>query len=288
MALPANSHWLDQFEKGKPAGGHAGEVEAIPSAVPPAMTARRFPAPWRVDPAEARQAKMRSEDQGMLGGGAGSKKCATTTAAMTARMAIQSRHIDRMVALAAQLNARPAACPSGIVPRACPSGTALGTPAIAGGTVGTFGTIGTAGTHGTAETGWTETYEESAAIAEHDGRAPRERAEAFARLDPAWHPGDVPHRRWLQFVDDCGAFLDSGWPTRAQALGWGPLDLFGCDRHRPFARIDRLGLLWLLNGRRIVALTVDSATIMTSNGGRLTYRRVPNDPGQVLVWELTT
>jgi hypothetical protein len=72
---------------------------------------RRFPAPWRAEPipgghvvrdangqalayvysrqseSEARQAKMRSEDQGTLGGGAGSKKCATTTAAMTARMA---------------------------------------------------------------------------------------------------------------------------------------------------------------------------------------------------------
>jgi hypothetical protein len=34
-----------------------------------------------------RRAKMRSEDQGMLGGAAGSKKCATTTAAMTARTA---------------------------------------------------------------------------------------------------------------------------------------------------------------------------------------------------------
>ena len=72
---------------------------------------RRFPAPWRADkipggyvlrdangqalaylysrdnPTEAHQAKMRSEDQGTLGGGAGSKKCATTTATMTARTA---------------------------------------------------------------------------------------------------------------------------------------------------------------------------------------------------------
>jgi hypothetical protein len=30
MAMPANSDWLDQFEEGKPAGGHAGEMEAIP------------------------------------------------------------------------------------------------------------------------------------------------------------------------------------------------------------------------------------------------------------------
>jgi hypothetical protein len=28
--MSANSDWLDQFEEGNAAGGHAGEVEAIP------------------------------------------------------------------------------------------------------------------------------------------------------------------------------------------------------------------------------------------------------------------
>jgi hypothetical protein len=50
MAMPAHNEWLDQFEEGKSAGGHAGEVEAIPyPAVSPSMTSRRFPAPWRAD-----------------------------------------------------------------------------------------------------------------------------------------------------------------------------------------------------------------------------------------------
>jgi hypothetical protein len=30
MAMSADSKWLDQFEEGDAAGGHAGEVEAIP------------------------------------------------------------------------------------------------------------------------------------------------------------------------------------------------------------------------------------------------------------------
>jgi hypothetical protein len=34
MAMSANSDWLDQFEEGNTAGGHAGEVEAVP--IPPA------------------------------------------------------------------------------------------------------------------------------------------------------------------------------------------------------------------------------------------------------------
>jgi hypothetical protein len=65
------------------------------------------------------------------------------------------------------------------------------------------------------------------------------------------------------------------------ALGWGPHDLFGRDRDRPFARIDRAGLLWLLNGDKLVALTADTATIETRTGARQTYRRKPSEPGRV-------
>jgi hypothetical protein len=101
---------------------------------------------------------------------------------------------------------------------------------------------------------WTEREEERAGIAEFDRGAPRQWAEALARLDPKKPPGDVPPRRWLRFIDDCGHFLDGGWAARAMELGWGPLDLFGCDRERPFARMDRAGLLWLINGRKLVAL----------------------------------
>jgi len=139
-----------------------------------------------------------------------------------------------------------------------------------------------AGEHSTAN--WTEAHEERAAVVEFDGGAPRAWAEGFARLDRARPPDEVPQRRWLRFIDDCGQFLDEGWAAKAAALGWGAADLFGCDRHRPWARIDQAGLLWLMAGRRLVALTADSATIETSSGGRQTYRRVPNGPDQVLVW----
>ena len=55
-------------------------------------------------------------------------------------------------------------------------------------------------------------------------------AEALTRLDPARPPCDIPLIRWLRFIDDCGRFLDDGWAACAEGLGWGPLDLFGCDR----------------------------------------------------------
>jgi hypothetical protein len=93
-------------------------------------------------------------------------------------------------------------------------------------------------------------------------------------------------QRWTQFIDDYGRFLDDGWAERAAALGWGPLDLFGCDRERPFARLDRAGLLWLLHGRRLLALTADSARIETATGS-VTYYRMPVAAGRAaLPWEL--
>jgi hypothetical protein len=136
---------------------------------------------------------------------------------------------------------------------------------------------------------WAETQEERAAIAEHDGGAPRAWSEALARLDPCESPGGVPPRRWLQFLDDCGHFLDQGWAQRCAALGWGPLDLFGCDRERPFGRIDHQGLLWLLDGNKIVELHRDKAIIEMKTGARQTYRRRPVEVGRVvLAWELAS
>jgi hypothetical protein len=131
-----------------------------------------------------------------------------------------------------------------------------------------------------------EAEAERAAIVEHDGSIPHTWAEGFARLDPDRPPGDVPLRRWQRFVDDAGRFLDSPFCAVAAALGWTPCDLFGCDRNRPFARIDQAGLLWLLNGDRLVMLAEDAATIETRTGARQTWRRKPSEPGRVLVWDL--
>jgi hypothetical protein len=98
----------------------------------------------------------------------------------------------------------------------------------------------------------------------------------------------VPLRRWQAFIDDVGRFLDSSWAENASALGWGPLDLFGCDREQAFARIDHAGLCWLINGNKLVALSGSAAVIETRTGARQTYRRKPvADREAALVWELT-
>jgi hypothetical protein len=136
---------------------------------------------------------------------------------------------------------------------------------------------------------WTEAAAERAAIVEHDGKIPRAWAEGYARLHPDHPPGDVPLRRWQTFVDDCGRFLDTGWGKEVAALGWGPLDLFGCDRERPFARVDHAGLLWLVKGDKLIELDRHTALIERPTGAQQTFRRRPVAVGEiVLAWELAS
>ena len=134
---------------------------------------------------------------------------------------------------------------------------------------------------------WHDWYEGRAAIIEHDGAIPRDWAEGFARLHPDRPPSDVPRRRWQTFIDDCGRFLDT-WGAEALALGWGPLELFGCDGEKPFARVDQMGLIWFIKGGHVASMSMSAAVIETAIGVRQTYRRRPVAMGEVaLPWELT-
>ena len=131
-----------------------------------------------------------------------------------------------------------------------------------------------------------EVEEERTGIGRYNSDIPRAWAEGFARLDPNFPRGDVPPKRWWQYVNDCGRFLDNGWAGKAAAFGWGPLDLFGCSREHTFPRIDRAGLLWLLNGNRLLALSETTATIETRVGARWMVRRCSGGPDHlVLPWE---
>lgn len=103
----------------------------------------------------------------------------------------------------------------------------------------------------------------------------------ICRLDPNRPPVDVPRHRWERFVDDVGRFLDDQWADKAAALGWGPLDLFGCDRDRPFARIGPCGLLGLLNGNKLNCVVREHGNDRdTLQSGRY-YRRKPHEVGRV-------
>jgi hypothetical protein len=138
---------------------------------------------------------------------------------------------------------------------------------------------------------WTDTQEERAAIIEHDGGVPRAWAEALARLDPTEPPAGMPPEDWNRVIDAGCRLVDDGWHKQANALGWGPLELFGCDRTFPM-RPRAKGLLWRLgelcrdsDDTHLVALTAHGALVET--GERDIYlRRNPPVPGQVLTWEV--
>jgi hypothetical protein len=71
------------------------------------------------------------------------------------------------------------------------------------------------------------------------------------------------------------------WGEQAVALGWTPRDLFGLHKppdqphpsYRRLSRYDETGLIWLLQGRPVAALTAATAAIENPTGAITVYRR---------------
>jgi hypothetical protein len=115
--------------------------------------------------------------------------------------------------------------------------------------------------------------------------------EGGARLLSLQCPPFWPQRRWLVLQEDVRQFLQQ-WAACAAALDWSALELFGVSRNEPFARVDLMGVLPLLGGRRITELEHDFITWAGPTGSRLVYRRAQHHddrPGErILLWELAT
>jgi hypothetical protein len=62
------------------------------------------------------------------------------------------------------------------------------------------------------------------------------------------------------------------WAERA-ALGWDAPALFGCCRHRPLDRPGSAGLLWAINGGRLVELHRDWAVVELADGSWRIFNR---------------
>jgi hypothetical protein len=94
------------------------------------------------------------------------------------------------------------------------------------------------------------------------GRIPPHWVYGIARLESHKAPRDVPAHRWRQFINDCHTFLmaKENWAERSAGLGWHDFELFGCCRH-PLERLGSAGLLWAINGGRVVELHRDWAVI---------------------------
>ena len=96
-------------------------------------------------------------------------------------------------------------------------------------------------------------------------------------------PAHVPEDRWRQAIEDATAFI-SKWGAQAQAFGWTARELFGLHPvpERPAAnysrlsRYDTMGLIWLLHGKPVIALTATEAAIQEATG--VTVYRKLNKP----------
>jgi hypothetical protein len=93
-------------------------------------------------------------------------------------------------------------------------------------------------------------------------------------------PECIEEHRWELAVKDAESFVIR-WDERATALGWTADDLFGLaaipkhptpNSHR-LSRYDQTGVLWLLQGRKVVALTEKTAAIENPSGAITVYRR---------------
>jgi hypothetical protein len=118
-----------------------------------------------------------------------------------------------------------------------------------------------------------------------NGEGPTEWLRGLATLDPNRPPADFGGIWWRDLIRDAERFLPL-WGQQAADLGWTTLDLFGVHRLAPAARFSSMGLLLLVRGGRVVAITAGSAVIERQSKARLTYTRRPPEPQCAPIWEL--
>ena len=99
----------------------------------------------------------------------------------------------------------------------------------------------------------------------------------------------IPPNRWPQIQRDTRQLVERRWLHRALELGWSTADLFGCDQRAPWYRLDRSGLVLILEGHEVVKIDSRVATLGTRVGSVLRYRRrPPAEPPVALLWEILT
>jgi hypothetical protein len=103
---------------------------------------------------------------------------------------------------------------------------------------------------------------------------PGQWADGFAALAVGPPLDGYTPKEWHQLIEDAEHFLDD-WAQEAARQGWSVLDAFGVHVRAPAARYDGMGLVPLIRGGKIVALTGDHATIRMPSGSELTVLRRP-------------
>jgi hypothetical protein len=94
----------------------------------------------------------------------------------------------------------------------------------------------------------------------------------------------LSHEQWLGLLSDAENFLKR-WGSAAHLLGWTSLDLFGVHPVAPAARFDVMGLIPILNGAEVLALTNQTATMRRVSSAVQTYSR-PKVSGAIVISQL--
>src|SRR5262245_52976645 len=98
-------------------------------------------------------------------------------------------------------------------------------------------------------------------------------------------PDYVDADRWHRTIADGKRFVGL-WGGQASRLNWTNREVFRLQKlpaeqhpsYRRLSRYDCVGLVWLLDGREVVALTADTATIKNQTTGTITVFRKNNRP----------
>ena len=80
----------------------------------------------------------------------------------------------------------------------------------------------------------------------------------WPRVVTIW--GNGSEAEWKQVEADGCRFTKEGWPRQAAALGW--------------SEENAVGLIWTLQGRRVIAMTTRRAAIISASGEVTFYPRM--------------
>ncbi len=103
------------------------------------------------------------------------------------------------------------------------------------------------------------------------------------RLATMRTPRLIRPETWPAVVADALALARDGWASKALALGWSPLDLFGAVTERD-GYDDADGLAVWLGGRPVLAICATYASVGDGTG-RAYFNRC-NRLGTTLLWEI--
>ena len=117
---------------------------------------------------------------------------------------------------------------------------------------------------------------------------PDEVARGIEALSVAPAPEGIPTRAWPVIVADTVALVSNGQVAQAFALGWTAADIFGCDQRAPWHRLDRAGLMLMVDGWTIPEITAAHAALRHRDGSVLRFRRrpEPHEPPVAMLWHL--